>query len=57
MDDTFTSLPKLFVDEIVNYWINSHIKVVAQLSKVVKWNVENQEMEQRYISRVKGRIF
>ena len=30
MDDTFKSLPKLFVDIIIKYWMNSHIKVVAQ---------------------------
>ena len=31
--------------------MNSHIKVVDQLSKVVKWNKKNQQMEQMYIAR------
>ena len=35
MDDTFTSFPKLFADEIINTWMNSHIKVVSKLSKVI----------------------
>ena len=42
MDDTFTSLPKLFVDEIIQKRMNFHIKVVDQLLKVVKWNKNNQ---------------
>ena len=28
MDDTFTSSPKRFVDEMKKKWMNSHIKVV-----------------------------
>ena len=33
--------------------MNSHIKVVAQLSKVVKRNKQNQHMEEMYIAREK----
>ena len=36
LDDTFTSLPKSFVDKMIKEWINSHIEVVAHLSKVLK---------------------
>ena len=46
MDDTFTSLPKLFVDEMIKKCMNSHINVMAHLSKAVKWNKENQQMDQ-----------
>ena len=35
--------------------MNKHIKVVAQLSKVVKWDKYNQQMEPMYISRLKGK--
>ena len=31
--------------------MNSHIKIVAQLSKPVKWKNDNQQMEPRYIKR------
>ena len=56
MDDTFTSLTKLYVDEMIKKWMNSHIKVVVQLSKVVKWNKDNQQIEQMYIAKEKGGI-
>ena len=36
IDDTFISLTGLFVDRMIKISMNSHIKVVAQLSKVVK---------------------
>ena len=51
MDDTFTSLPKLCVNSIIKNRMNSHINVVAQLSKFVNRNKENKQMEQMYISR------
>ena len=51
---TFTSLYQLFVDEIIITWMNSHTKVVYQLSKVVNFNKENQQMENWYIAREKG---
>ena len=54
MDDTFTSLPKLFVDEMIKNWMNSYIKVVAQLSKVIKRNKENQQMENFILQDKKG---
>ena len=37
MDDTFISLPKLFVDQMIKKWMTSHVKVVARLSKLIKW--------------------
>ena len=37
--------------------MNSHIKVVDQLSKVVKWNKENQQMEPMHIEREKEKYF
>ena len=40
MDETFTFLFKLFFDKMIKKWMNSHIKVVAQLSKLRK-NVTN----------------
>ena len=42
IDDIFTLLPKLFFDKMIKKWMNSHIKVVAQLSKAVKWNRYNK---------------
>ena len=51
MDDTYTSFPKLFFDEMIKIWTKSHIKVVTQLSKFVRFNKENQQMEQMYIER------
>ena len=53
MDDTFTSLPKVFVDDMIKKRINSHIKVLAQLSKFIKLNKENQQTEPMYIARDK----
>ena len=50
MYDTFTSAPKLFVDKMIKKWMNSHIKVVAQLAKFVKWNKDNKKKEPMYIS-------
>ena len=35
--------------------MNSHIKVVAPLSKVLKWNKENQQMSPMYVAREIGR--
>ena len=32
-------------------WMNSHINVVDQVSKVVKWNKDNQQMEPMYTAR------
>ena len=57
MHFTFTSLPKLFVDKMIKIWMNSHIKVLTQLSKVLKCNKENQQVEQLYIARGKWGIF
>ena len=51
MYDTFKSLPKLFVDKMIKKWMNFHIKVMDQLSKFIKWNKYNQQMEPMYISR------
>ena len=34
--------------------MNKHIKIVAQLSKVLKCNESNQLMEPMYITREKG---
>ena len=55
MDDTFTSFPKLFVYEMIKKWMNSHIKIVDHLSKVVKLIKENQHTEQMHIARQKGK--
>ena len=44
MDETCTSLNKLSVGEMIKKLMNYHIKVVDQLSKVVKWNKDNQQM-------------
>ena len=44
MDDTFTIFPDLFVYEMIKKIMSSHIKVVAQLSKVVKWIKDQQQM-------------
>ena len=38
MDETLTFLPKSFFNKMIKTWIKSHIKVMAQLSKFVKWN-------------------
>ena len=35
--------------------MNSHIKVVEQLSKAIKWNKDNQQMEPMYAAREKGK--
>ena len=35
--------------------MNKHIKVVYQLSKLVKCNKENQQMEKMYVERERGR--
>ena len=35
--------------------MNKHIKVVYQLSKLVKCNKENQHMEKMYVKRERGR--
>ena len=35
MDETLTFFPELFVDKMVKYWMNKHIKVLSQLSKVI----------------------
>ena len=40
MDDIFESLPKLFVDSMLEKWMNYHLQIVAQLSKV---NVRNKD--------------
>ena len=51
MYDTFKSLPKLFVDKMIKKLMNFRIKVMDQLSKFIKWNKYNQQMEPMYISR------
>ena len=51
MDDILESFPKLFVDIILKKWMNSHIQIMDQLSKVNLWNKENQQMEQIYNAR------
>ena len=55
MNETLTFITKLFVNKMVNKWMNKHIKVVAQLSKVIKQNKENQPMEPMYVAREIGR--
>ena len=39
---------------MIKTWILSHTKVLAQLSKVVKWNKENQHIKPMYVERDKG---
>ena len=51
MDDTFTSFPRLFVDEMIEKCTNLLINNVTQLSKVVKWNKNTQQIESIYIER------
>ena len=41
MEEAFKLLPKLFVNKMVKIWMNKDIKVMAQLSKFVKWNQKN----------------
>ena len=35
-------------------WMNKHIKVVYQLSKLVRRNKENQQLEQMYVVIERG---
>ena len=51
MNDIFTSLPNLSVYEMIKEWMSSDIKFVAQLSKVLNFNKENQEMGLIFIAR------
>ena len=56
MGDTYTSFHKLFFDEMIKTWMNSHIKVLDRLSKFIEWNKENKRMDQLYIARERGGI-
>ena len=51
LDKIFKSLPNLFVDKILKKWMNAHIQIMAQLSKVNVCNKDNQQMEPMYNSR------
>ena len=55
MDETLALLPNLFVNKMIKKWMNPRIKVVSQLSEVVKLNKENQQMEPMYMAREIGR--
>ena len=55
IDETLTFLPTLFVNKMIKKRMNTHIKVVAQLSKVVKWNKGNQHMEPMHVTKESGR--
>ena len=50
MNAIFPMLPQLFVNKVIKKWMNSHIKVVAQLSKVVKWDKQNLKMKPMYMA-------
>ena len=45
MDYMFESLLKLFVDRMLK-WMNSHVQIVDQLSKVNVCNKDNQQIEE-----------
>ena len=49
MDETLEYLPKLFVDKKIKEWMFEHVKVVAQLSRVVKCDNDRDEMESMFI--------
>ena len=53
MDKTLKYLPKLFVDKMIKECMFEYVKVVAQLSRVVKWNNESDKMESMIIAREK----
>ena len=44
-DKIFESLPNLFVDKMLKFFINAHIQIAAYLSKGNVWNKDNQQME------------
>ena len=50
MDKTLKHLPKLFVDKKIEKCIFEHVKVVAQLEIVIKWNKESDEMKSMFIA-------
>ena len=54
MDETLILLPQVFANKMVKMYEN---KVLAQLSKVVRYNKYNQIMEPMYVARSKGEIF
>ena len=49
-------LPKLFIDKMIKEWMFENVKVVSQLSNVVKWNKESDEKESMLIAIEKGEI-
>ena len=51
IDKIFDSFSKLFVDQMVRIWMNSHIQIIDQLSKVNVWNKENEQVEQIFHAR------
>ena len=56
MDETLKYLPKLFVDKMIKECMFEHVKVVSQLSRLVKWNKESDEMESMLIAREERKI-
>ena len=44
-------LPKLFVDEMIKYWTFEHVKVVSQLSNILKLNKDIDDIESMLISK------
>ena len=42
MDESLKYFLKLSVDKIIKYWMFEHVKVVPQLSNVVKWNKDSE---------------
>ena len=51
MDKTLKILPKLFVDKMIKECMFKYIKVVPQLSNVVKWNKDIDNMESMLIPK------
>ena len=56
MDKSLQDLLKLFVYKMIKEWIFEYVKVLYQLSNVVKCNKESDDMESILISREKGKI-
>ena len=51
MDESLQYFPKLFVDKRIQIWMFENVKVVYQLSNVVKWNKGSDYTESMSITR------
>ena len=50
MYKSLQDLPKLCIDKMIREWIFEYVKVISQLSNVVKWNKEINDTESILIS-------